>query len=193
MALEVMARQRPHIPRSAVVVGVVLAVVLIFCGIGQQKSAKADSCSITECAARHWGYNMTAMFVVAGFLFAANWNFTSETGFFAYPQNPTSLVISHAHEVWTSNWWPAGTWSVNEATLTRDGQNGQMRTYLGKGADYNPEFDFRNSVWLGGIWTTLTAWEYASAALYPADGASGAFNNTRHQCKKLTPTGAVGC
>lgn len=29
--------------------------------------------------------------------------------------------------------------------------------------------------------------------LYPAGGAGGAFNNTRNECKKLTPTGAVGC
>jgi hypothetical protein len=158
------------------------------------EKAEADSCNLTLCTASHWGYSMTAIFLVDGFPVSANWNFTSQTTFWAYAQNPTTAVNSHAHEVWTSNWWPSGTWSVAQSTYTQDGSGGPLATFLGIGFDYHPQFDIWTSTWYSpNVWTLLTAIEHTTAGLWPADGAGGSYNNTRNECKKLTPTGAVGC
>lgn len=188
------AERRPAIQRGALLAVMAFAVAWALVANGEPRSAKADSCNLSLCTASHWGYNMTAIFFVDGYLISANWNFTSDTTFFAYNQNPTSLINSHSHRVWTSNWWPQGTWSIAQATYARDGSGGPIVTYLGQGFDYSPQFDVWTSVWFNpNVWTLLTAREYTSAGLYPAGGAGGAWNHTRNECKKLTPTGAVGC
>lgn len=162
--------------------------------LGDARTARAERCNLTLCTASHWGYNMTALFIVDGFPVAASWNFTSQTTFYAYPQNPTTLINSHAHRAWTSAWWPDGTWTVAQSTYTLDGASGPLRTYLGIGFDYSSgDFDRWTSTWGLNAWTLLTAIERTSAGLYPAGGAGGGFNHTRNECKKLTPTGAVGC
>lgn len=190
----VVPQWHPHRRQFAAVALLVGLVGLLAEMMSDLKSAHADSCNLTLCTASHWGYNMTAIFIVDGFPVAANWNFTSETTFYAYPQNPTTLVNSHAHRVWTSAWWPNGTWLVAQSTYTLDGAGGPLKTYLGMGPDYSSgDFDRWTSVWGLNTWTLLTAIERATAGLYPAGGAGGAFNHTRDECKKLTPTGAVGC
>ena len=180
-------------PSRMLRVAALLFVVAVATSIASQpRDARAASCHLTLCSAEHWGYGMTAIFHTEGFVIAANWNFTSSTTFFAYPQNPTTNVTSHTHQTWSSNWWPNGTWLNGQWTKTNSGSSGPLVSYLGIGYDYDPDFNIWTDSWFS-AWSLLTAWERTSASLYPADGASGAWNNVRNECKKLTPTGAVGC
>jgi hypothetical protein len=167
--------------------------------------AIGDYCETNECLAQSYGYNMTASFTTGGYPVVATWNYISNTYFQAWPVNGKQSEVHWIdHRVWSSAWWPDGTWSVAQTTIY-EGTNAWILgctystcwlAYLGLGSDYSSgDFDYRNLVyWNVGQYP----WgdhgkSRATAGLYPTGGASSAINNTRSSCKNLTSTGATDC
>ena len=161
-----------------------------------RSAAKAATpyCQLTPCHAAHWGNHMEAFFMVEGYFFSIEWNFHSDTWYWARAMNPQNQIIMHEHDIYTSLTFPNGTIRWGQATWVDD-YNGYGRvTRLGAGPDYSPgDLYSRNFVSFAQYpWTLMTPKEYASAGIY-VSGAAMSFNHTRSECKLLKVTGAVSC
>jgi hypothetical protein len=155
------------------------------------------------CISHFYGTNMAAVFYVEGYYIAVEWNFDSQTNFYAYPQsgNATNGVWMQ-HAIWTTYTYPANVWTASQTTRMDGllynviGCNSSPCNvaWLALGPNYRQGgyFDYQKASSIS-AWTDNVATSRALAGIYPNGGASGAWNNTRDQCKDLTVNGATSC
>jgi hypothetical protein len=149
------------------------------------------------CIAHFYGVNMVAIVVVNGLPIAVSWNFDSQVYFYGFPQNPNEVQVTQLqHAVWTSQVWPYHTWSAGQTTWVEGVRFGSCPSGcvliwmpIGANYDYPNDFDYQLMYPNQSIWSDFGTKAHATAAIYPASGGGGGFNNSRNECKNVGANG----
>lgn len=150
----------------------------------------------------------TSTFLVEGIWWSTvNWSTYSYTAFYAYAQSGHSAeALAQYSQSWTQSPWPSGTWDVaNHQTLEGERFDwywcSMSPCVVASSPDpgYNQESGDFNYVSSASYYPyDPYVDEFAEAkefsGVYPAEGATFAYNNIYNDCRYLTPSGAQsGC